>query len=189
MRILPSARPARPVVLSRLYDRRIVAHHLPTSVPKPDTGLFALGVPLDALPIVHRVLSCMISAMRKLLPALTLVASAVSVPAFAADWVYVTSGGNKTDHYVDRTSIRQVGGYKQAWERIDVLDPNDDWEKVVALTEYDCPGRRTRSLQSTAFYRNGSNHLAPGGRKWRFVSPESVNEAIFDFVCFGKLGK
>ena len=144
-------------------------------------------VPLDAFPVAHGALGDMIFGMRKLLPAFALVASTVSVPAFAADWVFVTTGGMERDHYVDRTSIRQVGSYKQAWGRIDYPDPRSGEDRMLALTEYDCSGRRYRPLQLTTYYRNGQNVSNPGDRVWAYVPPDSVVESQLEYVCFGRL--
>lgn len=124
--------------------------------------------------------------MRKLLPALALVASAVSVPALAADWVFVFPATN-FDLYVDRTSIRQVGSFKQAWSRMDLLDQSDDVRAAFHLTEYDCAGRRTRLLQATIYYRNGQPDLVPGEQTFRYATPDSSGEAGLDYVCFGRL--
>jgi hypothetical protein len=116
-------------------------------------------------------------------------APAAAAAAAAADWVYVASGGNETDHYVDRTSIRQVGAYKQAWEKAEYIDRSSEYERMLGLYEYDCAGRRTRRLQLTTYYRDGRNVGDQGDRVWVYVTPDTVAENQLDYVCFGTLPK
>ena len=123
--------------------------------------------------------------MRKLLLALALVASAGAVPAHAADWVIV-GGSDVGTKYVDRTSIRQVGSYKQAWARNDYRDQSDQYERMQVLDHYDCAGRRTRTLQISVYFRNGQTDSAQGGRVWDYVTPGSIDEFAFEYVCFGR---
>lgn len=128
----------------------------------------------------------MISSMRKLLPALVLVASAVSVPAFAADWVYVGSD-SAAEYYVDRATIRQVRTYKQAWVQTIYFDSDALLEREVNLNEFDCAGGRLRLIQSSEYFRDGQNRSETGDRVWFYAPPTSIANALIDYACFGTL--
>lgn len=125
--------------------------------------------------------------MRNLLNSLALVlaASVLSVPAYAADWVFV-AGHSTTTFYVDRTSIRSVGSHKQALERHDYPGRSYEFVRRILLVEYDCAGRRVRTLRATAYSRNGQNLNEPG-HDWLGVARGTFGESLFDYVCFGRL--
>lgn len=123
-------------------------------------------------------------SMRKLLPALALVASAVSVPVFAADWVFIGSGV-RGENYIDRESIRQAGRYKQAWSR--GIPRVSEFEKWLVLREFDCDGRRTRDIELIGYYPNGQTISGEGERVWAHAPPETSIEGELDYVCFGRL--
>lgn len=128
----------------------------------------------------------MIFGMRRLLPALVLVASAVSVPAFAADWVYIAESISQIVS-IDRTSIRQVGGYKRAWIRTEYRQLSNGYQRTIGLHEVDCQGGRFRTVQFTHYYPDGRTNQLRGDQVWNYAAPETTGESIVEFVCSGRI--
>jgi hypothetical protein len=122
--------------------------------------------------------------MNKITLTAALIAITMSTAAMAADWVLVTST-DTGDRYVDRTSIKQVGPYKRAWDKI-VWNNDPKYKETAVLTEYDCAGGRSREIQLTVYYQNGEN-ISGDGDDWKYVTPDTNFEAMLNYICFGKL--
>lgn len=122
--------------------------------------------------------------MRKMGLSIIAMIAAMSAPAIAADWVLVSSH-DTAERYVDRASIKQVGPYKRAWDKI-VIHNDPEYKEMVSLTEYDCSGGRKRDIQMTSYLTNGESRSS-GSTEWTYPPPETSAETTLDYVCFGKL--
>jgi hypothetical protein len=122
--------------------------------------------------------------MKKIALTAALIATTMSTAALAADWVLVSMNDEAVGS-VDRTSIKQVGSYKRAWDKI-VYNNHPEYKELVSLTEYDCAGGRSRDIQTTGYYQNGKSDTIGVG-EWRFATPDSTGETKLNYVCFGKL--
>jgi hypothetical protein len=118
--------------------------------------------------------------------ALCFLLSLVAAPAWG-EWVKVGESDEITA-YVDFTSIRRNGRFRQVWEIQDLKKRYKDGEMSRRiLYEYDCKERRHRGLSA-------SDHTEPmaGGRilvsiaipsAWSRIEPSSVDETILKIVC------
>ncbi len=114
-----------------------------------------------------------------------LVAIALPVPAFAADWVLVSESSDGGKLYIDRQSIRAMpNGYKRAWNRAHFAKPDRAGNTGFrTFDEFDCTGGRSRRLQWTLFKEEEILSTDSGPAEWKFVAPETIAEAQLNFIC------
>ena len=116
-----------------------------------------------------------------------LMAIALPAPAFAADWILLgSSRGSK--FYIDRQSIRTMpNGHKRVWSRYEYNSPNNlEFTSSKNYTEFDCIQDRRLELSST-FYKDEDVKITVDSiEKWDFITPETVGESEFNYVCHGK---
>jgi hypothetical protein len=117
-----------------------------------------------------------------------LMATALPAPVLAADWVFLSENTGGDKFYIDRQSIRTMpNGYKRAWRRTIVGQPKEFGDTLTRFfSEYDCSGGRDRSLQGTAFKGEEITTTRNTPGEWSYVAPETIGEAMLNFVCYGK---
>ena len=54
------------------------------------------------------------------------------------------------------------------------------------LQEFDCCGGLSRFLQMTFFTGGEVNEASNDPREWSYVEPDSVDETVLNYVCFGR---
>ncbi|MCW3848305.1 hypothetical protein OF829_13750 [Sphingomonas sp. LB-2] len=104
------------------------------------------------------------------------------------DWVLISEAENGVVFSLDRDSVREMDGYRQAWTRTDYSKVSGgDVSLRRALEDYDCGGRRLRTRGSVAYGRDGkvlrTMSLAADQSEWKAVEPGSMGEAKLDAVC------
>ena len=115
----------------------------------------------------------------------TLIAIALPVPAFAADWVLISNDELWGKVYIDRQSIRTMpNGYKRAWRKRD-LTKVDDYGTIQSKVydEYDCIQTRDRTLNMIIYKENGTLNTYNKISDWNYVAPETKGETLLKFVC------
>lgn len=106
---------------------------------------------------------------------------AISAPAFASDWRYLTSSANGEQLYIDMDSISQHGSYADVW--IEYVTPGGVDKQLVRVTtnkkmgvlayaHYDSRGMLEDSDEDEYSYR-----LDP-------IIPDSVGEAVYVAVFY-----
>jgi hypothetical protein len=113
-----------------------------------------------------------------------------------ADWIEI---GRHADHsyiaYLDPTSKKATPHGFQVWKMRDYAIPQKEegvtyqYVSDKTLSEYDCEHRRVRELSLEDYEgHKGSGSLlnrAVGQESWQHVTPGSIGEASYDFVCKG----
>jgi len=114
-----------------------------------------------------------------------LVATALSAPALAADWMLVGENINESRFYIDRQSIRTMpNGYKRAWYKRESEIPNkfgNTWPK--SYNEYNCIQRRDRNLSLITFNDESIKNTRNEITEWNYAPPGSGIEALLQLVC------
>ena len=109
-----------------------------------------------------------------------------ATPAYAANWVYVTTGGNNTEHYYDADTIRRAGNQVTVWEKVDhPRDKTVKWREAKDRYRYDCAERTSTLLNSINYYPNVENESFTWEtyeQKTRPIVPGTVAETILEAV-------
>ncbi|HEX9667278.1 MAG TPA: surface-adhesin E family protein [Thermodesulfobacteriota bacterium] len=135
--------------------------------------------------------------MRKRLIILTVSIFAVSVfftGAWAEDWIFVTSTGNgKYGSYVDMDSISEKGNlrYFDMYHHLKGSKSYKDFpiERLYSKSYVNCDARTIGYIEVTYEWVNRMEKITmniPGSSEVASsmpVKPNSVDEAILDFVC------
>jgi hypothetical protein len=108
-------------------------------------------------------------------------------PAFAANWVYLTTNVSDTDLYYDADTIVRSGNQVTVWEKWD-----HSRDKTVKERErkrryrYDCAQRTMTLLHSIIYYPDGKSTSFT----WETyeqtadpIAPDTVGEAVLEAVC------
>jgi len=110
-----------------------------------------------------------------------------ATPAFAANWVYVTTHDNGADYYYDSDTIQRSGNQVTVWRKLDHSRNNAvKYREEKDQYRYDC-SRRTYTLLSAIIYY-------PDGKVEAFtwqtheqeitpIAPETVSEVVLEAVC------
>lgn len=115
------------------------------------------------------------------------------VPAEAAAQSWYRVGGNEhTQSYVDLASLRPMGGKIIGDVESVYAEPLDGgvWAARIR-TEFDCTGKYFRTLEYSYYGQAGkllSTEPSETINDRKIPKPDSINEAIMDFVCFRKGG-
>jgi len=105
-----------------------------------------------------------------------------------AEWVFV-GGSDNSVHYVDSETIRGRGRIRQAWNLANLVsrDPEDGVFSQRHFYEHDCEERKSRTLQISTHSEKwaGGKVLStgPGNGHWKPIAPQTVGEAMHNFVC------
>jgi hypothetical protein len=107
-----------------------------------------------------------------------------------AEWKKV-SETIRADRYVETSSVRTEGDYRRAKELFNLYEKHPDWGNLsfVIEQEYDCPGRRTRTVTETWW----SEHFGKGKEmtpadlsvspRWDHIGPSDWNSPVLEWVC------
>lgn len=99
------------------------------------------------------------------------------------------SGGRAdTVTFIDATRIQTTGATRRAWLEGHFAPHHVERTGVThlrALWEFDCDGRRQRTLQGTAYYAdaNEAPTTEAGDLRWEYAVPDTAGEWSLDFVC------
>lgn len=130
--------------------------------------------------------------MRK---AILMMLLAVVSSSAMAEWVVVTRSENGANTvYVDPATIRKAGNKVKMWELFDyktmqaqVSNRGLPYMSSKSRSEYDCKEEQSRTLASSYHGENmgggGVIYTDDEPGKWRPVSPESINEALWELAC------
>ena len=114
-----------------------------------------------------------------------------------ADWLYLGTGylgkaeGNY-DHYADLSTIHRVGDKLRMWTLLDFKESRETpWGRCNSYKthqEFDCSGKRQRSLESVIYAgRMGKGGLVTTRRKlpgeWEEIKSDSVAESQWLVAC------
>ena len=129
--------------------------------------------------------------MKHILTAALVLALAPST-AHAAKWQRV-AGNESTQSYVDSDSIRQNGGKTEVWTWSIYASPIGDGDiySTRIRSEYDCAGSYFRTLEYSYFDKTGkflSTEPSETINERKYSAPNSINEAIMEFVCYKRGG-
>ncbi len=109
----------------------------------------------------------------------------VSSPAYAVDWVYITTTNTGTVLYYDADTIQRTGNLVTVWEKWDHSRDKTvkEREKKIRLT-YDCVQRTSTNLSAIYYYPDEKNKTFNfKTSEQSFVAPETVGEATLEAVC------
>lgn len=103
--------------------------------------------------------------------------------AVASDWVKVmTSKENTATANVDQASIKKQSGNIYSFHaRFEFDPPNRNVSRISAHYEADCDNEKIRAVSFTLYFAGG--YSAIGEKGWHRASPETLEDAIFSFVC------
>ena len=109
------------------------------------------------------------------------------VPAYAANWVYVSTDKDNAVNYYDSETIRRSGNQVTVWEKVDFSRDKTVKERVKKIRyRYDCSERTATLLQMIIYYPDGSNEtitLEAYEQKAGALAPETVGEMMLEAVC------
>ena len=97
-------------------------------------------------------------------------------------WVSVGTSEN-TLVEVDNSRIKKTGNIIRYWKKTTIKNPKDDWKYTIAMAEDDCVNAKTRNIQIVVYLKSGKIQMASGDGNWDFVTPDSMQEVINEFVC------
>lgn len=121
----------------------------------------------------------------------TLMAAGLAAPAMASDWVRVT-GNKATNHYLDLSSVQDVGsGKKVAWDWSVARVPGfTGAQSIKARKIFDCRAGSTQTTSVVGYGPDGSVMGSDDGIDLpAFSPPASVGDFMLKFVCAGAGGK
>jgi hypothetical protein len=108
-------------------------------------------------------------------------------PAYAANWVYVTTNPNKVVFSYDSNTIRRSGNQVTVWEKYDhSRDKTTKKRETKARLRYDCAERTETLLEWIIYYPNGKTDTFAFDtyeQKESSVAPDTVAEDILEAVC------
>jgi hypothetical protein len=108
-------------------------------------------------------------------------------PAFAANWVYVTTDVNDTDFYYDADTIVRSGNQVTVWEKFDhSRDKTMKERERKRRHRYDCAQRTITLLNSITYYPDGKINSFTWNtyeQETKPIVPDTVGEAKFEAVC------
>ncbi|MDR0938514.1 MAG: hypothetical protein LBN29_04015 [Mediterranea sp.] len=132
--------------------------------------------------------------MKKMVCLIIMLMFPVSV-CLAADWVYVASGADGSDVYVDLSSIKSDGTICRAWiksvyknlkETKDKKGVRNFMARNVSLFYIDMENKRIQVTHVANYDKDENLIVAVSGKldedRWKYVVPESVMDNVFDFI-------
>ncbi|HAV4987987.1 TPA: hypothetical protein JIZ13_01340 [Acinetobacter nosocomialis] len=115
----------------------------------------------------------------------------ISTSSFAADWVMVAAS-NKEDYYIDRSfyNYKKAGNTIDVWWKTINTQADNPYTSSKALVQYDCTNKKSKYLAYTEFYGSGDpiNTNSKVNNSFKFIYPDSVDEAIWNVSCKTKGG-
>jgi len=113
--------------------------------------------------------------------------------AQAAQWQMFMPAGqapNRTAWFIDRSSVRLVGGDKRAW--FQMINETPDTKRIKsmkALIELDCAGKRSRFIAIEMFGEKGLLGQKETPADWSYSAPDSPIETLSQTVCTNNYGE
>ena len=110
-----------------------------------------------------------------------------ATPAFAVDWVYVTTGENGSDFYYDADTIQRSGNQVTVWEKEDASrNKTVKYREQKIQGNFSCSSRTYRLLSFVAYYPDGkqnSSSLDTYEQKVEPIPPDTIGETRLEAVC------
>lgn len=109
--------------------------------------------------------------------------------AEAANWVLAgTSEDGNASLYVDKESIKSSPqNVTMAWTKFLFGNPESFESKMfsqmLVYMEYGCNEKKTRMLELTFYYTDGSQETFSPAREWRSVKPGTLENESFQYLC------
>lgn len=104
--------------------------------------------------------------------------------AQASSWYLVTESQDGEKFFVDRATLKRVGGLTQAQVFAVYAKPeNDGSVAYVGQHEYNCQAKKVRFVQIITLYDNGATKPDTAEPVWEDVKPETVSEALMKDLC------
>jgi hypothetical protein len=108
-------------------------------------------------------------------------------PAYAANWVYVTTDKDNTGFYYDSDTIQRSGNQVTVWTMYDhSRDKTVKMRESKVLIRYGCAERTLTTLQETTYYPNGTMNtviVKPYEQEEIAIPPSTVAEKMLEAVC------
>ena len=121
-----------------------------------------------------------------LLGAATALAMAAT-PAFAVNWVDVSSDSTGTIYYYDADTIQRSGNQVTAWEKGDhSRDKTVKQREKKVRYRYDCAEKTSTLLQLTKYYPDGKIEMVTWKtyeQEPQAIVPGTIGELQFEAVC------
>ena len=116
--------------------------------------------------------------MRSLLAALLLITPSA---ALSADWVKIASN-DVGDNYIDKETIKRIGGYIRAWQKV-TFNNNNEVRQIIVLTEFDCRLDRSRNVYFHSYMKSGEVEQLDAEDDWSYIAPGTLGSDILKYVC------
>ena len=106
----------------------------------------------------------------------------------AADWKLITeSEDGNVSLFVDEASVQlSSNGFIRAWLKLANKQPQNVGPHLVSsyldYREFDCAGKRARSLKTIYYYTDGTNESTDED-EWLYVTPDSIQDGIHGYIC------
>ena len=110
-----------------------------------------------------------------------------AAPAFAVDWVYVTTGENDSDFYYDAGTIQRSGNRVTVWEKEDASrNKTVKYREQKIQSQFSCSDRTYRLLSFVTYYPDGKRNsysLDTYEQKVEAIPPDTIGETRLEAVC------
>ncbi|WP_420496914.1 surface-adhesin E family protein [Sphingomonas sediminicola] len=87
--------------------------------------------------------------------------------------------------YLDLDSITNTATGRSGWVRrdLEITAKPTNISRLIALYEWDCGARRYRIMQTTGYFRDGTNGTSATPLDWKFAVPDTSDEHVLDLAC------
>ena len=110
-----------------------------------------------------------------------------ATPAFAVDWVYVTTGENGSDFYYDADTIQRSGNRVTVWEKEDASrNKTVKYREQKTQSQFSCSDRTYRLLSFVTYYPDGKRNsysLDTYEQTVEAIPPDTIGETRLEAVC------
>ena len=108
-------------------------------------------------------------------------------PAYAANWVYVTTSRSNAVYYYDSDTIRRSGNQVTVWEKYDwSRDKTAKQRETKARYRYDCAERTNTLLEIVDYFSVGKIEKFTYDtyrQQESAVTPDTISEIMLEAVC------
>ena len=108
----------------------------------------------------------------------------------ASNWTEITGTGEETKYFLDKDSIRHLAsGLVRVWSQIKYKhsDEADPEKEIIQYLEFDCNKKKARVLQKDIYYSNGEYDYSGESFTWQYITPDTLLETTFDYLCNRKI--
>lgn len=125
--------------------------------------------------------------MKKILLLLIIVLISIAIPAYAANWIFI-SEGNTGKNYLNTESVKYEGNQVYAWVKKDTRGTyvTDYWDTEMMNIYYsiDCKNKTSTVLQISEYGPRGipiktTNYPV----KFQYIQPDSVPDILYNNLC------